>query len=332
MTGFTGVLWDARSSRRLASDLVDGPGASAFADAAIAWGALAGEFTGAAAEYGTVLARLRADWESGAAADVLDRLAGLLGWLTDMAAQATEAAALTEAQSLAVSVARLAMPSTAEVDLADTLAHGAAVVASVAPIATGAAAHAERAVHDQRMRAARVMEAYETAAEPLAQPWRAAHAAPQLVPGTPPATTPSRSPQTPGVSDVSGHGSGSGTGIVAPMMLSAPPPRGAYTPTMVASAPAASPTPTTGAGAAAAGSGTPGASPAVPPPMAPMTSTASMGDRVVRVDTQTQADIGQAEASPRPPETWAEVATQSSTALDPRYVEQTLTLDTGRTP
>ncbi|MGX7697873.1 PPE domain-containing protein [Gordonia polyisoprenivorans] len=332
MTGFTGVLWDTRTSRRLASDLVEGLGASAFADAAIAWGALAGEFTGAAAEYGAVLARLRADWESGAATDALDRLDDLLGWLTDMAAQATEAAAMTEAQSLAVSVARLAMPSTAEVDLADTLAHGAAVAASVAPIATGAAAHAERAVHDQRMRAARVMEAYETAAEPLAQPWRAPCSAPQLVPDTPPVTTSSRSPQTPVVPAAAGHGSGAGTGIVAPMMLSAPTPRGAYTPTMVASAPAASPTAVTTAGAGQAGSTTSGASSALPPPMAPMTSTASMGDRVVRVDTQAQAEIGQAEASPRSPETWAEVAAQSSTALDPRYVEQTLILDTGRTP
>ncbi|MDF3282332.1 PPE domain-containing protein [Gordonia sp. N1V] len=332
MTGFTGVLWDTRTSRRLASDLVEGPGAAPFADAAIAWGALAGEFAGAATEYGAVLTRLRADWESGAATEAIERLTGLLGWLTDMAAQAAEAAAVTEAQSLAVSVARLAMPSTAEVDLADTLAHGAAVVASVAPIATGAAAHAERAVHDQRMRAARVMEAYETAAEPLAQPWRAAHAAPQLVPDTPPATAPSRPPQTPATAATAGHGSASAAGVVAATMLSAPTPRGAYTPTMVASAPTGSPTTATTAGAGQAGSGMPGAPSAVPPPMAPMTSTASMGDRVVRVDTQAQVETGQAEASPRPPETWAEVAAQSSTALDPRYVEQTLTLDTGRTP
>ncbi|MGC4933628.1 PPE domain-containing protein [Gordonia sp. DT30] len=328
MTGFTAVRWEARTSRRLAGDLYAGPGAAPLADAAMAWTSLAGEFAGAAIEYASALARLRVHWRSEASSIALDRLAGLVGWLTEMAAQATAAAAMTEAQSLAVTVARLAMPDPAEVDLVDGLAHAASVTASVIPIAGGAAAYAERAVHDQRLRAAQVMAAYESASEPVARPWHTVGHAPELIPEQFPATSKHGPGQVETVAE--SPSPQPGAGIAVPTVLTASAgPRGSYTPTMPASAPAA----TTPAPPNAPAPSVSPVSPTVPPPMSSMIPAGDRG--MQRVD----APAGDAEAveAQSLPENWAEVAVHATglvdaTALDTRYVHQRLTLDGGGMP
>lgn len=325
MTGFTGVIWDARTSRDLAGALGDGPGAAPFADAASSWGSLAAELANAAVEYAAVLARLRTQWQSGSADAALDRLGALTRWFAEMAAQATAAAAATETQAVAVTVARLAMPNVAEIDLIGDLAHAASVTASMIPLATGAAAHAERAAHDQRIRAARVMEAYEAAAEPLARPWRAADPAPKLVADAAAVSPPS--------SSNAGHGGGEwptaagAPGVATGIVSVSSAPRGSYAPTTLASAPATSPeVPLAPQNTAPAPSNHP-----VPPPLAPTAMPA--GERTLHraepPDNNVEAVVAQ-----RVPESWAELAIGAHPVvahhgLDAAYVRQTLTLDTG---
>ena len=181
MTGFTGVVWDARTTDRLVSDLASGVGPAPLIEAGCAWGVVATEMGDAAVEYSVILARLGGSWQSSHASDALDRLAALGGWFADAAATAASNAVLAQGQGAAAAVARLAMPAAGEVDLVDGLSELARSVSAVAPVITGAAAHAERARHDQRMRAARVMEAYEQAAMPSAQPWHVDRRAPLLV-------------------------------------------------------------------------------------------------------------------------------------------------------
>ena len=51
MTGFTGVIWDARTTDRLVSDLSCGVGSAHLIDAGHAWTSVAAEMADAAMEY-----------------------------------------------------------------------------------------------------------------------------------------------------------------------------------------------------------------------------------------------------------------------------------------
>ena len=181
MTGFTGVVWHARTTDRLAADLASGVGPASLVDAGVAWAVVAAEVAEVAVDYVDVLDRIRNSWQSTNAHAALDQLETLGRWMSDVAEDATVNAVRAEEQSAAAAVARLSMPATAEVELVDGLHDLARSVSAVAPMISGAAAHAERARHDQRMRAARVMEAYEQAATPAARQWHVEHRAPLLV-------------------------------------------------------------------------------------------------------------------------------------------------------
>lgn len=181
MTGFTGVVWHARTTDRLAADLASGVGPASLVDAGVAWAVVAAEVAEVAVDYVDVLDRIRNLWQSTNAHAALDQLETLGRWMSDVAEDATVNAVRAEEQSAAAAVARLSMPATAEVELVDGLHDLARSVSAVAPVISGAAAYAERARHDQRMRAARVMEAYEQAATPAARQWHVEHRAPLLV-------------------------------------------------------------------------------------------------------------------------------------------------------
>ncbi|NDK91280.1 PPE domain-containing protein [Gordonia desulfuricans] len=326
MTGFTGIIWDARTSARLAADLGAGAGPSPLAESAMAWSVVSAEMGRAAISYGKVLAELGAGWESGAAESVLGQLSALGDWLAEMSANAATAAVLVEQQAAAVTVARLAMPDPAEIALVDGLADLAATAASVVPLVSGAAAHAERAVHDQRVRAARVMEAYEVAAEPVARPWLTPHPAPAgaitAAPPAPGSSSDGSAADTTAAQPVSGLSAA----VVVP---SVPTIRGAYTPTVPAST-VAEPT-----RVSAPVDSRPPSSPITPPiaPMAPAAAIGATGRDDVRTHPMGAAvTVSAAGVAGDGPATWAEVAVadapvvEGTHGLDPRYLSETLVL------
>lgn len=172
MTGFTHVVWQARSTEQLATDLVTGSGAGPLADAALGWSRASAALADAGVDYLRILARLGISWESATSDHAFGKLGAFAPWFADAAAAAAENAQRAGAQSAAVTVARMTMPNLPEVELTTAIRDTAAAVGTAlgAPIG-GVAADAERALHDQKQRAARVMETYEAAAEQVAHPW-----------------------------------------------------------------------------------------------------------------------------------------------------------------
>ncbi|MDL9936714.1 PPE domain-containing protein [Gordonia sp. ABSL1-1] len=326
MTGFTGVVWDARTTRQLTADLTDGRGPGPLAEAGQAWTMLSEELARAGADYGAVLGRLGVQWDSPHAKSAIDALTGLLGWFADAAAAAARNAAHAEAQAAATAVARVSMPDTAEVELVDSLHDLVATASAVAPLIGGAAAHVERALHQQRMRAARVMSMYETATEPAATPWHSPLRAPAVASDVPlrlaearnrtdsvhlkPGTT----PDAPTTAGVAGY-------------RPTPVQKQAYVPTRLA---ATSPTPPPHLPEAepAGGEGHPAAP--VVPPGATGAGAGAGADRSIRVADRGAGDAAQASAAVDVPSTWAEVAVSDRPVIgpvvDPRYFTETLLL------
>ncbi|AKS31644.1 PPE domain-containing protein [Mycolicibacterium goodii] len=170
--GYTGVVWESRSTEQLARDLTEGPGPSSVGDAGAAWVRVANGFTAAAAEYTQALDRVRTSWESRHAPEVLARLQELGDWLQAKALNAAANGQRAEQAAVAATVAILAMPSVSEA------AEGQAqrdMMASLAAyngaILTGSFAEFDAAATADQANAAAVMQQYENAVAPLATAW-----------------------------------------------------------------------------------------------------------------------------------------------------------------
>lgn len=331
MTGFTGVDWDARTSQQLATDLGHGPGPAPLVDAGLAWAQLSAELGEAALEYGAVLARLGVHWRSSHSHAALEKLTALAPWLGRAAAEAAENAGRAEAQAAAVAVARLTMPNLAEIDFVDDMREMATAATTVVPIIAGATAQLERAVHEQRMRAARVMQAYETASEQVAQPWAGVAPAPGLVSDGPLNAEQAAERRAAQGAHTSDH--------ARPAPHSAAP-MGGYVPvayekqkyahtTLAGGRPTVAPVTPTVSPAATTTS-------AMPPVVPPATAMGS-GDRVVvrAADHSEGSGTHSAASESDTPLTWSEVALAdrpvvAGTAgpVDPRYAAETLLLGT----
>lgn len=170
--GFTGVVWPARRTEQLSRDLMTGPGAASLTEAGAAWTQLAATFGAAVLEYEQILVRIRAAWRSPDSEVVLDRITKLRDWLADAATAAAQNATRAGGQAVAYEVARLAMPHIAEVAALEDLKQGieqagAALGAPLVAAAAQVAGEQDRA----QANAARVMQSYESATTPLAEPW-----------------------------------------------------------------------------------------------------------------------------------------------------------------
>lgn len=170
--GFTGVVWPARPTEELSRALTTGPGAAPMADAGAAWTRLAASFGAAVIEYDRIMAEIRESWRSPETEPVLARIATLRDWLVDAAASAAENATRAGNQAVAYEVARLAMPHLAEITALeeakrDVEQAGAALGAPLVAAAAEIAGEQDIA----RTNAARVMQSYESATTPLADPW-----------------------------------------------------------------------------------------------------------------------------------------------------------------
>ncbi|MBJ8338584.1 PPE domain-containing protein [Antrihabitans sp. YC3-6] len=170
--GFTGVIWEARATERLAHDLTDGPGAIPLADAGAAYARLAAGLAESALEYPQIVAAIQQAWQSNESANAAAQIAKFQQWLADAAAAAGANAVKAEAQAAAHQIARLAMPSAAEVSLTKAAKDGIekAGAALGAPL-VAAAAKVEADQQQAKDRASRVMETYEKATEPLSTAW-----------------------------------------------------------------------------------------------------------------------------------------------------------------
>lgn len=170
--GFTGVVWEARPTDRLAQDLATGPGAKPMVDAGIAWEKLAASFAAAIPEYERIIDKIRGAWQSDQSADVVERIGKLRDWLTETAGAAHRNAVQAGQQAANYELALLTMPNAQEIAAIEATKQGLqqAGVALGAPL-VGAAAEIENLQDQAKANAARVMQSYEQATTPLAEPW-----------------------------------------------------------------------------------------------------------------------------------------------------------------
>ncbi|MEV5649104.1 PPE domain-containing protein [Nocardia sp. NPDC052254] len=171
--GFTGVVWEARPTERLARELTTGPGSVPMAEAAAAWGRLAVNFGAAVADYDRIVSEIRGHWQSEHSDDVVERIARMRDWLSDAATAAGRNAIHASEQAAAYEVARLAMPHVDEIAALEQAVHAVQAVGAAlgAPI-VGVAADISADQDVAKSGAARVMRTYEAATEPLAVPWQ----------------------------------------------------------------------------------------------------------------------------------------------------------------
>jgi len=169
--GFTGRVWEATPADQLVRDLVTGPGALPMADAGGAFGELSTVLAEAAVEYHAILGELSDAWRSAGSDAGVQRLAALRNWMVEAAEAAATNAVRAEAQAIAYLTAAAAMPGEAEQAVWQTLKDMTAQGIPLGGPLVGAAATLEDQAHAAKARAAQVMQGYEAATEPVAQPW-----------------------------------------------------------------------------------------------------------------------------------------------------------------
>ncbi|MEV3964166.1 PPE domain-containing protein [Nocardia sp. NPDC050193] len=184
VAGFTGVIWEARPTEKLAHDLGAGAGARPMADAGAAWSRVAAAFGAAVIEYDRVLVQLRESWRSSESEIAIDRFAALRHWLIDAATAAGRHAAMAGGQAVAYEVASLAMPHLADLAALDAAVRSIEQMgAALGTPLVGAIAEVDTEQNLAKANAARVMQNYESASAQLASPWEP-HDPPQIVSGS----------------------------------------------------------------------------------------------------------------------------------------------------
>jgi hypothetical protein len=170
--GFTGVVWEARSTEQLARDLTTGPGPGSLGEAGASWVRVANAYSSAADDYKKLLDQISSSWQSEGSESVVTRLESLGEWLAATALNAAANGQRAEEVAVANTVAILAMPTVSEVveakashDMMSSLA------AYNGAVLTGTFAEFDAAAASEQASAAAVMEQYESAAESLATPW-----------------------------------------------------------------------------------------------------------------------------------------------------------------
>ncbi|MGV9612717.1 PPE domain-containing protein [Nocardia xishanensis] len=170
--GFTGVVWEARPTEKLAQDLTTGRGAAPMAEAAQAWTRLGVSFGAAVPEYDQIVKAIGESWRSETSPEILDRITKLREWLLEAAGSAAQNATKTGSQALAYEVARLAMPHVAEIAALEEAKKAVeAIGAGLGAPLVGAAADIDAEQDLAKVNAARVMRVYEEATKPLEAPW-----------------------------------------------------------------------------------------------------------------------------------------------------------------
>ncbi|MFC9892426.1 PPE domain-containing protein [Nocardia sp. NPDC127579] len=170
--GFTGVVWEARPTEKLAQDLTTGRGALPMTEAAQAWTRLGVSFGAAVPEYDQIIRSIGESWSSETSPEIMDRITKLREWMVEAAGAAAQNATKTGSQALAYEVARLAMPHVAEIAaLEEAKKSVEAISAGMGAPLVGAAAEIDAEQDMAKSNAARIMRVYEEATKPLETPW-----------------------------------------------------------------------------------------------------------------------------------------------------------------
>ncbi|HLS76883.1 MAG TPA: PPE domain-containing protein [Nocardia sp.] len=170
--GFTGVIWQARDTERLARELTTGHGVAPMAESGAAWGALAASLGAAVVEYDQIIGTIRESWRSDGTDEVLQRISQLREWLAEAAIAAGENATRVAGQVVAYEVAQRAMPHVADLAALEEMGRGIeqAGAALGSPL-VAASAQLDEQRDLAKANAARVMQTYEAASTALAEPW-----------------------------------------------------------------------------------------------------------------------------------------------------------------
>ncbi|WP_135459185.1 PPE domain-containing protein [Mycobacterium sp. DL99] len=170
--GFTDVAWESRSTEQLARDLTEGPGPSSVGGAGAAWIRVANELANVSVDFDKLVARLRTAWDSQASSAAAQRLEEFGQWLQAISLSAAGNGQRAEEAAVANTVAVLAMPSVAAaVETKTAQDMMASLAAYNGAVLTGMFAEFDAAATADAANAAAVMQQYEEAAAPLAQPW-----------------------------------------------------------------------------------------------------------------------------------------------------------------
>lgn len=170
--GFTDVAWESRSTEQLARDLTEGPGPASVGGAGAAWIRVANELANVSIDFDKLVARLRTVWDSQASDAAAQRLEEFGKWLQAISLSAAGNGQRAEEAAVANTVAVLAMPSVSEAVEAKTAQDMMASLAAYnGAVLNGTFAEFDAAATADQANAAAVMQQYEEAAAPLAQPW-----------------------------------------------------------------------------------------------------------------------------------------------------------------
>ncbi|MGV0809461.1 PPE domain-containing protein [Mycolicibacterium setense] len=170
--GFTDVAWESRSTEQLARDLTEGPGPASVGGAGAAWIRVANELANVSGDFDKLVARLRTVWDSQASTAAAQRLEEFGKWLQAISLSAAGNGQRAEEAAVANTVAVLAMPSVSEAIEAKTAQDMMASLAAYnGAVLNGTFAEFDAAATADQANAAAVMQQYEEAAAPLAQPW-----------------------------------------------------------------------------------------------------------------------------------------------------------------
>lgn len=170
--GFTDVAWESRSTEQLARDLTEGPGPASVGGAGAAWIRVANELASVSVDFDKLVARLQTVWDSEASSAAAHRLEEFGKWLQAISLSAAGNGQRAEEAAVANTVAVLAMPSVSEAVESRTAQDMMASLAAYnGAVLTGTFAEFDAAATADQANAAAVMQQYEEATAPLAQPW-----------------------------------------------------------------------------------------------------------------------------------------------------------------
>ncbi|WP_301122774.1 PPE domain-containing protein [Mycolicibacterium fortuitum] len=170
--GFTDVAWESRSTEQLARDLTEGPGPASVGGAGAAWIRVANELASVSVDFDKLVARLQTVWDSEASSTAAHRLEEFGKWLQAISLSAAGNGQRAEEAAVANTVAVLAMPSVSEAVESRTAQDMMASLAAYnGAVLTGTFAEFDAAATADQANAAAVMQQYEEATAPLAQPW-----------------------------------------------------------------------------------------------------------------------------------------------------------------
>lgn len=182
MVGFTGVRWEVRPAEELSRQLSAGAGERPMFEAAMAWGSIAATLQELQHEFAAVRKIVDEGWTGSTRGGVLAAVDKLGAWAQAVADDARANAKAAERQAIAHTVAVAAMPDARVIAAVGQMeAALKAVTAPPSALIAGGIARLDEQAMGMKAQASRVMETYEQATTPVAEPWEPAHVPAGLV-------------------------------------------------------------------------------------------------------------------------------------------------------